>query len=209
MCVTAVIGDDGEGYELRQALQAMSGVDPRWVSSHPQRRTPTYSKPMYCESSRPPRELNRLDIKNRTMLPVAAEEQVLQALDQLWPQVDGLIVSDQVSEADCGVVTGKVRKRLAQLGDAQPQKRILVDSRDSIGLFRNVLLKPNQTECIQASRVRPRRPSRAGTRMVCQNARLWFRPPCLCTSGEHGILVVDPRSPNHSTWVPAYPSTAP
>src|SRR6266478_648773 len=29
VCPVAVIGDDGEGYELRQALQAMHGVDPR------------------------------------------------------------------------------------------------------------------------------------------------------------------------------------
>src|SRR5438067_5846207 len=37
VCVAAVIGDDGEGYELRQAL---SGVDARWVFAHPERRTP-------------------------------------------------------------------------------------------------------------------------------------------------------------------------
>src|SRR5881394_1307886 len=43
VCVVAVIGDDGEGYELRQALR---GVDARWVVAQSDRRTPTYTKPM-------------------------------------------------------------------------------------------------------------------------------------------------------------------
>src|SRR5438874_10129540 len=37
VCVAAVIGDDGEGYELRQAL---CGVDARWVVAQSDRRTP-------------------------------------------------------------------------------------------------------------------------------------------------------------------------
>src|SRR5438067_2938393 len=49
----AVIGDDGEGYELRQALKAMSAVDPIHIISRPDRRTPTYTKPMLGQ-----RELN-------------------------------------------------------------------------------------------------------------------------------------------------------
>src|ERR1051325_3395732 len=39
----AVIGDDGEGYELRQALARLRGVDGRWIYSDGSRRTPTYT----------------------------------------------------------------------------------------------------------------------------------------------------------------------
>src|SRR5437868_9502780 len=42
----SVIGDDGEGYELGQALQRLRVVDGRWVFSGGDRRTPTYTKPM-------------------------------------------------------------------------------------------------------------------------------------------------------------------
>src|SRR5882672_3911436 len=38
----AVIGDDGEGYELRQALGRMPAVDQTHVISWAGRRTPTY-----------------------------------------------------------------------------------------------------------------------------------------------------------------------
>src|SRR5437870_675754 len=37
----AVIGDDGEGYELRQALQAQHVVDLSWLHADGRRRTPT------------------------------------------------------------------------------------------------------------------------------------------------------------------------
>src|SRR5439155_135329 len=76
----AVIGDDGEGYELRQALARMPAVRQEHVYARPERHTPTYIKPMLCESGQPQRELNRLDIKNRTMLPKDAEEMILIAL---------------------------------------------------------------------------------------------------------------------------------
>src|SRR3954453_23200404 len=41
-----LIGDDGEGYELRQSLAAMPAVDPRHVLTAANQRTPTYAKPM-------------------------------------------------------------------------------------------------------------------------------------------------------------------
>src|SRR5437763_1816544 len=59
----ALIGDDGEGYALRQALAALPAVDAAGVLSAAGRRTPTYTKPMLCGAGEPPRELNRLDIK--------------------------------------------------------------------------------------------------------------------------------------------------
>ena len=42
----AVIGDDGEGYELRQALEMQSGVDLTYLLADRSRRTPTYTKPL-------------------------------------------------------------------------------------------------------------------------------------------------------------------
>ncbi len=140
----AAIGDDGEGYELRQTLSAMQCVDISGIFAAHGRRTPTYTKPMYGD-----KELNRLDIKNRMPTPAAAEDRILQLLDAAWPKLDALIVLDQVSEEDCGVVTTRVRERLAQLGDRE-DKFILADSRERIGLFRNVCVKPNHDEAESA-----------------------------------------------------------
>src|SRR4029079_3311632 len=40
-----LIGDDGEGYELRQALKAFPAVTHDGILTAPDRRTPTYTKP--------------------------------------------------------------------------------------------------------------------------------------------------------------------
>ena len=68
-----------------------------------------------------PRELNRLDIKNRTPTPPLAEESIIKLPRTIhWNRGRRLIVLDQVSEADCGVVTGRVRDRLAELAAGDP-----------------------------------------------------------------------------------------
>src|SRR5947199_7994551 len=52
----AVLGDDGEGHELRQALESLRFVEQRHLFFTRDRRTPTYTKPMLCEAGKPPRE---------------------------------------------------------------------------------------------------------------------------------------------------------
>jgi rfaE bifunctional protein kinase chain/domain len=203
----AVIGDDGEGHELRQALRRLPAVEAAAVVSWEDRRTPTYTKPMLHSSLGPTRELNRLDLKNRTPLPAAAEERVLRALTELWPAVDALVVLDQVSEDECGVVTARVRARLAELGEADPRKLILADSRERIGRFHSVSLKPNERECARA--VQDAETEDNPVAHAVELARRAGRP-VFCTRGEHGILLVDPRPQSHRTvMVPAYPVAGP
>ncbi|MBM3983504.1 MAG: carbohydrate kinase [Planctomycetes bacterium] len=146
----ACIGDDGEGYELRQALRALPAVEQGGIIQAPQRRTPTYTKPMLGKD-----ELNRLDIKNRTPTPDAIQDQIVSLLYGSWPHLDALLVLDQVSEADCGVITVKVREHLAKLAEGDRTKFVLADSREQIGYFRNVCVKPNSKECLAAVWIKP------------------------------------------------------
>ncbi|WP_439630470.1 bifunctional heptose 7-phosphate kinase/heptose 1-phosphate adenyltransferase [Gemmata sp.] len=141
----AFIGDDGEGYELQQALRQLPAVDQNHVFLLPDRRTPTYTKPMLHEAGTV-RELNRLDIKNRVKTTADAEERIIALLNAAWPKLDALIVLDQVSEVDCGVVTKCVRDHIAELGGRDPDKFVLADSREQIELFANVSVKPNTDE---------------------------------------------------------------
>src|SRR5262245_35949092 len=187
----AIIGDDGEGFELRQALKSLSAVNANYIISRPDRRTPTYTKPMLRCIGEAARELNRLDIKNRTPMPHDAQQVVLRNLEQTLPAMDTLIVLDQVSEEDCGVVTAAVRDRLAQLGKSQPSKFILADSRENIRKFRNVCVKPNAREGKGVDEIRRK------------SARTVF-----LTQGEGGILVFRPEAAG-STIIPAYPVSGP
>jgi bifunctional ADP-heptose synthase (sugar kinase/adenylyltransferase) len=95
-------------------------------------------------------ELNRLDIKNRTPTPDPIQDHLIELLDEAWPQLDALLVLDQVSEDECGVVTKRVRDHLAELGAREPGKFVMADSRERIGLFRNVCVKPNEVEVHKA-----------------------------------------------------------
>jgi sugar/nucleoside kinase (ribokinase family) len=202
----SLIGDDGEGYELLQALAKQERVHTDRVHRAAGHlfRTPTYTKPMFQEAGRPPRELNRLDIKNLTPPRPPYDEKVLQALNETWPLLDALLVLDQVSRAECGVVTTRVRERLAELGASNPDKVILADSRERIGLFRSVWLKPNQTECARALNA-----STPVEECVAELARQAGRP-VFCTRGAQGIWLVDPRPAfRQSVVVPAYPVTGP
>ena len=186
----SVIGDDGEGYELQQALRKIPAVDMGGLVTTADRRTPTYTKPMYGT-----KELNRLDIKNRTPTPASLEDAILKLLDERWSQFDALIVLDQVSEVDCGVVTKRVREWLAERGEKEPNKFILADSREQIGLFRNVCLKPNFAEWKSASKAMEK-----------------FQGFVFLTQGVQGTVVLDAdgKSGSHSAClIPAYPVAGP
>jgi bifunctional ADP-heptose synthase (sugar kinase/adenylyltransferase) len=183
----SVIGDDGEGYELSAALAQLPGVKDSGIFTTRERRTPTYTKPMLFRDGHAACELNRLDIKNRAILPREAEDAVSECLHDEWPELDALIVLDQVSEANCGVVTDHIRDQLAVLGRAFPARLILADSRERIGLFRDVWLKPNRRECVRAADIA--REPRDAARMLAERCGR----PVFCTFGEEGILVIDPR----------------
>jgi bifunctional ADP-heptose synthase (sugar kinase/adenylyltransferase) len=198
----AVLGDDGEGYELRQALSRLPSVRPERLCVCAERRTPTYTKPMLWVPGQMPRELNRLDIKNRTPLSAEAEQQVLAALEQIWSDLDVLLVLDQVSEPECGVVTSRVRDRLAVLAAERPERIVLADSRERIGMFRKAWLKPNERECLRALGVKT-----IGPEALLDLSRRCGRP-VFCTQGEKGMLVADARA-GTTELVASYPVAGP
>ncbi len=73
-----------------------------------------------------------------------------ESLDRGTPTLDGLVVLDQVSLPDYGVVTTSMREHISAMARQARRLPILADSRERIGLFRDVCLKPNQRECQQA-----------------------------------------------------------
>lgn len=203
--VLSILGRDANGFALKQALAAR-GIEMGLLIEAEGRHTPTYCKPMLGG-----RELNRLDLKNRIPTPPALEKQVIDALPRLWRQVDALLVVDQVSEANCGVVTDRVREELMELGMAEPGKLLLVDSRERIADFSaGCTLKFNLHEAgklpgteLQAKLIR--RSSSTGR-------------PVICTRGEKSTLVVQSAKDNPTAAlgsgvtmveVPAFPVAGP
>jgi bifunctional ADP-heptose synthase (sugar kinase/adenylyltransferase) len=206
-----VIGDDGEGYELRKALAKLPAVvaDDIVVSAY--RRTPTYSKPMLSEGGAV-RELNRLDTKNRTPTPDAVIADVIARLYAAWDSFDAVIVLDQVSEAECGVVTASVRNTLEKLAQRDPNMFVLADSRERIGEFRNVSVKPNMDECRRAIWITDKqRFSRADDTCAPWDLSRYVDGAVFLTLGNMGIHYVPKPtgSAQQGAKIPAYPVSGP
>jgi rfaE bifunctional protein kinase chain/domain len=197
-----VIGDDGEGYELKRAL-ADQGMDTSPLILHPDRFTPTYTKPIMREIDNQVHELNRIDIKNRSPLPDVIQTQLIERLGALAATVSGVVVADQVSEANCGVITDRIRTALSEVARSHPDLIIAADSRERIGLFRNVIIKPNAREALQAlskniqGDVDRSELESAGAALHRQNER-----PVFITAGAEGILVFSEGAVQHVPGVP-------
>ncbi|MBX3414120.1 MAG: hypothetical protein KF708_15640 [Pirellulales bacterium] len=187
-----VLGDDGQAYDLFQALAAMP-VDRSHILQDPTRMTPTYTKPMRRNSHGEWVELNRLDLRNRVPLAPHVEDQLMEHVTQVFEATDGLIVLDQVNEEGWGVIGPRVREHLAMLADRQPEKLMFVDSRAFIHKFTRGTLKPNLNECLRAlGRAASEDPQVGRAAAVELSQKTGLR--MFCTLGERGMLVVRPHA---------------
>ena len=205
-------GDDGEGLELRRALEGL-GCDVGGLVRVPGRFTPTYLKPRDSRTPGLAGEHDRYDTKNRQPTPPDVQERVLEHLARLLPDLDAVIVLDQVEEADCGIVTGRARTELARLAGAHPRVVFWADSRRRIGLFRNTIVKVNEWEALrivrdQGSGIGDRGRTSNGERRTengergtddeaVRRAMMELRRrtgrPVFVTAGARGIWVSDPE----------------
>ena len=184
-----VVGDDGEGYDLFRELRKRD-VDVSPLLRAVERVTPTYTKPMMHEGDGLVHELSRLDIKNRKPLPGELEEEVIARLRELVPTMDGVIIADQVPERNCGVITDRVREALIELASQNPRVVMATDSRERIGEYRQIVLKPNEQEAVRA--ISPKRKGNvsleetkvAGLVLSERSGR-----PVFVTIGDQGILL--------------------
>lgn len=202
----SVIGDDGEGFELLRALRARE-VGVEHVLVRPDRMTPTYTKPMLSQPAGPARELNRLDIKNRTPAALDQDRQVIEQLDAIVPHVQAVIIADQVTERNQGVITDAVREHLSRLAAQYPRVVFFADSRSHIGLFRQCLAKPNRSELLAAvgktgAQGGSESMSRSETETAARQLAARVGRPVYATIGADGILYVAADETCHISGIP-------
>lgn len=189
ICAVGFAGDDGEGYELIQGLNA-TGVKTGYLHRTKDVFTPTYTKPLFMKEPYP-EETNRLDIRNRRATPAAIEDIVIENLREAAGDVDAVIALDQVIEENTGVVTARVREALAELGGARPELIVYADSRAHTTDFKNVIVKCNHLEAINA--IYPRWEGAADEETVKKCALSMAQRTgrqVFVTWGENGIIAV-------------------
>lgn len=139
-------GDDGEGFELRRALERTPGVEmgAGTFLTTSERRTFTYCKPLLVGGGGSPVELERLDSKNWTATSAAVSGWIERALKNIEEEVDAVIVMDQVDRVGTGVVTEGVLRVLGDL--AARGKRVIADSRRGLRGYPPMCFKMNARE---------------------------------------------------------------
>ena len=145
----AYTGNDGNGYVLRKEL-IQRGVNIEHLLQSNERFTPTYTKPMMTEVDGPTVELNRIDVKNRSPNPVDLENEIIQRIRTAIKDHDGILVTEQVKDDGCGVLSPSVRANLAEIAISNPEKVIIVDSRHFTAKYEHVSLKMNLSEARRA-----------------------------------------------------------
>jgi rfaE bifunctional protein kinase chain/domain len=147
--VLGAIGDDGFGHELRFALAARGIIGDHLVTV-PSFQTFTYTKLINARTGM--EDLPRIDSISKDPLDGQAERQILDTLHANLAAYDVILVSDQAETSHGGVVTPALREMLAELAPKHPSKVFMVDSRNRIDEFRNVIVKPNRQEAETACR---------------------------------------------------------
>jgi rfaE bifunctional protein kinase chain/domain len=195
-------GDDGEGYELSNALKGLAGVRLNHFVRTSHRRTFTYCKPLVVEAGKPPIELNRLDLKNWTPTSAWLEGLMVDGVQKLASLVDAIIVLDQVDIPETGVVTQRLLTALRILVEARPGLLVLADSRRGLRGFPPVVFKMNAAELTALTGARealsPEQIETAATFLASRNGRNVF-----VTLGDRGILGA--TATGQVEYVPAVP----
>jgi len=181
-----LFGEDWRGDLLRSILRR-EGVCLDHALLRPERITPLYGKVILTAHGLQ-QEDARLDFFNPGRPGPEAEADLVASLEAVAPQLDALIVNDQLAD---GLITPRVHQALVDLAAAHPAVAFVVDSRSRIERFPGMTLKPNDLEAARALFPGEAPDSISRGRLV-EEVRRWEGRqgrPIVVTLGPEGCLV--------------------
>jgi sugar/nucleoside kinase (ribokinase family) len=192
-----VAGNDGFGFELVQALEAIQ-VSTECVVRSSALPTFTYTKLINAVTDE--EDQPRVDFVNPRPIPSDIDHELAKRLREVAGSYDVILVSDQAETSQGGTITPRLREVVADLAAKNPEKVVWVDSRVRSELFRNTVVKPNREEAEAASlRVLGRVDYPAFRRQI--GAKL-----LLVTHGPRGALLVHEQG---EEWAKTRPAEKP
>ncbi|ABU58644.1 bifunctional heptose 7-phosphate kinase/heptose 1-phosphate adenyltransferase [Roseiflexus castenholzii] len=197
-----VIGDDGDGYELRRNLRKR-GIDERAMVVAADRYTPTSIQPVIASGTSIPYEHERLDIRSRIPLASSTTMALIERLRALVTQVQAVLIVDDIPEEECGVVTRRLRLEIADLAARHRDVWFLATSQQRPGLFRQVIVMSNARECVRAVCANDSsNPPLALVGQAAEQLRQRTGKPVIVMLGVRGMLVVHEQGMIHAPSVP-------
>lgn len=190
VAVLGAVGDDGFGYELKQALSRIQ-VDTGLLVPTPG-ATFTYTKLLNKNTGE--EDVGRVDFISPPP-PPENEGEIVARLEAHAGEFDVILVSDQMETETGGVVTAAVRESLTRVAKKHPSLLIWVDSRLRAERFNGVVVKPNEREGKEAC-------ARLGVGSYRELRDHIGHPLMMVTHGGEGVLVLDG---DHEHWVRTRP----
>jgi rfaE bifunctional protein kinase chain/domain len=181
VAVLGAIGQDGFGFELERVLAARN-IEYRLLVASPEIQTFTYTKLINDRSGE--EDKARVDFINVKPLPGVVEDQLITNFHLNYKDFDIVVVSDQAETSQGGVITEAFREVIGEVAERNPDKVVIVDSRNRIELFRNAIAKPNVAEANEACR------RLFGTVDYARLRKALGAKPLVVTRGADGALLV-------------------
>ena len=139
-----VFGADWRGQILKDCLHKVS------VNTSSSLTVDNWSTPLFGKvvltNEKLMQEDSRLDFINSTILSENRQEELFLKVQERLPELDALIIADYQA---CGVFGERLRMRLNELTIQKPALICIADSRQKIGSYHGMILKPNEVEAGQ------------------------------------------------------------
>src|SRR5690554_524411 len=181
-----VIGPDPFGTEMVKVMQE-NGINPEnLIIQEENWSTHVYTKPYIADV-----EQNRIDFGNFNELSNATADRLIGLLKNEIPQVDVVIINQQVLS---GIHTEYFRKQLVQVIQQFPNKIFIADSRNYSEVYEGTYRKMNDREAANLIRLKKDTDDVVLYSEVKDAAnRLYkkFSKPLFITRGERGSVIVD------------------
>ena len=188
--VVGLVGMDWRGDLLMKALSDR-GICTEHIVRSGNCVTNTYIKPLRRGISEVVYEDPRLDFENRAPMTEECENMILAALEKAAEDAEVICVSDQMK---FGCITPRVRERLSRMG--REGKTVIVDSRDHIGDYENVIVKPNEIEAARAYG------DGKSLEEIARRASIENGRPFIMTLGEKGCYAAEDGRVTHCPACP-------
>lgn len=190
----SILGEDWRATLLRD-LMLEAGIQSHGCISSSQWSTRLFAK-IFLTAAGLQQEDARIDFINKHPPSPELEFSLSEQLEACLPDLDALVISDyQVN----GVISASMLKNLNSLAKKHPNILFLVDSRDRIGQYRDMVLKPNILEAMRAANINidPGFASNEQLEQAGKSLQAGANKPVFLTLGERGCLVVDAGSTEH------------
>lgn len=181
-----VIGPDPFGTEMVGLMEKAGIKTNNILIQHENWSTHVYTKPYIADV-----EQNRIDFGNFNELLKSTAEQLLHNLQNEIPEVDLVIINQQVLS---GVHSDYFKQRLVEIIQSFPDKIFIVDSRNYNNFFDGAFRKMNDTEAALLCGIKKEPEDIVLYSEAKKAARILYKrynKPLFITRGKRGSLAVD------------------